>query len=146
MAKHATKAPREVHGVVVYLPCPSNLSQDRSEGSSIPDTVSGSPRVRAPAWTAPRSVRGRDGRLTFTIRDMAGSGALVLDIETVPDRELWTPPPEGASGERDRSFPPLYACRPVVIGVIWLDDDLSCRRIGVVGEDKTEAEMMADFA
>jgi predicted PolB exonuclease-like 3'-5' exonuclease len=76
---------------------------------------------------------------------MAGSGALVLDIETIPDRELWTPPPAGPPGERDRSFPPLYACRPVVIGVIWLDDDLSCRRIGILGEDKSEAEMMTDF-
>jgi predicted PolB exonuclease-like 3'-5' exonuclease len=81
----------------------------------------------------------------YNARDMPGAGALVLDIETVPDRELWTPPPEGAPGERDRSFPPLYACRPVVIGVIWLDDDLSCRRIGILGEDKTEAEMMTDF-
>lgn len=79
------------------------------------------------------------------MRDMGGSGALILDIETIPDRELWTPPPAGPPGERDRSFPPLYACRPVVIGVIWLDDDLSCRRIGILGEDKSEAEMMTDF-
>jgi predicted PolB exonuclease-like 3'-5' exonuclease len=88
---------------------------------------------------------GAMGARRLQSRPMAGSGALVLDIETVPDRELWTPPPEGAPGERDRSFPPLYACRPVVIGVIWLDDDLSCRRIGILGEGKSEAEMMADF-
>jgi predicted PolB exonuclease-like 3'-5' exonuclease len=67
---------------------------------------------------------------------------LVLDIETVPDADLWKAPetPEG-----DRPFPPLYACRPVVVGVIWLDDELSCKKIGVVGEGKDEASMMADF-
>jgi len=33
---------------------------------------------------------------------------LILDIETIPDRELFTPP-EPASGV-ERPFPPLYAC------------------------------------
>ncbi|HEY4187372.1 MAG TPA: ribonuclease H-like domain-containing protein [Polyangia bacterium] len=69
---------------------------------------------------------------------------LVLDIETVPDRELYTPadPAPGA----ERPFPPLYACRPIVIGVILLDEALACRRIGILGEDKSESAMMADFA
>jgi len=73
-----------------------------------------------------------------------GAGTLVLDIETIPDRELYSPvePAPGA----ERAFPPLYACRPVVIGVIWLDDALGCRRIGILGEDKPEPAMMADFA
>ena len=39
---------------------------------------------------------------------------LVLDIETIPDRDLFTPPEPAAGVERP--FPPLYACRPVVIG------------------------------
>jgi len=69
---------------------------------------------------------------------------LVLDIETVPDRELWTPP-EAAAG-LDRPFPPLYACKPVVIGVMWIGADLAVKKIGTVGEGKDEAGMMTDFA
>ena len=72
------------------------------------------------------------------------AGILVLDIETIPDRELYTPVEPAAGAER--AFPPLYACRPVVLGVIWLDATLACRRIGILGEDKSEAEMMTDFA
>ena len=69
---------------------------------------------------------------------------LVLDIETIPDRELFTPP-EPSNGV-ERPFPPLYACRPIVIGVIWLDEALAVKRIGTFGEGKDEAGMMADFA
>jgi len=69
---------------------------------------------------------------------------LVLDIETIPDRELFTPP-EATSGV-ERPFPPLYACQPVVIGVMWIGADLGVRRIGTFGEGKDEAAMMADFA
>ena len=69
---------------------------------------------------------------------------LVLDIETIPDRELFAPP-EPAAGV-DRPFPPLYACRPVVIGVMWLDAALCVKRIGTFGEGKDEPGMMADFA
>jgi predicted PolB exonuclease-like 3'-5' exonuclease len=69
---------------------------------------------------------------------------LVLDIETVPDDELFTPP-EPAPGA-ERPFPPLYACRPVVIGVMWLDETLACKRMGTIGEGKDEAGMLADFA
>jgi 3'-5' exonuclease len=72
---------------------------------------------------------------------------LILDIETIPDRELWTPPdPTGAADRVDRPFPPLYACRPVVLGVMWLDATLAVRRIGTFGEAKDEAGMMSDFA
>jgi predicted PolB exonuclease-like 3'-5' exonuclease len=46
----------------------------------------------------------------------------------------------------ERPFPPLYACRPVVLGVMWLAEDLTCKRIGTFGEGKDEAGMMADFA
>src|SRR5262245_27829142 len=75
---------------------------------------------------------------------MSAKTYLVLDIETIPDRDLYTPPepPAGA----DRSFPPLYACKPVVIGVLWLDSELGCKRLGTIGEGKDEAGMMADFA
>jgi predicted PolB exonuclease-like 3'-5' exonuclease len=76
---------------------------------------------------------------------------LVLDIETIPDRDLWQPPepsgPPGASDRAsDRPFPPLYACRPIVLGVMWLDSNLAVKRIGTIGESKDEAGMMADFA
>jgi predicted PolB exonuclease-like 3'-5' exonuclease len=69
---------------------------------------------------------------------------LVLDIETIPDRELFSPPEPAAGVERP--FPPLYACRPVVIGVMWLDAALGVKKIGTVGEGKDEPAMMSDFA
>ena len=76
---------------------------------------------------------------------MAGPASyLVLDIETIPDPELYSPPEPSAGTERP--FPPLYACRPIVLGVMWLDEDLSVKRIGTIGEGKDEAGMMADFA
>ena len=77
---------------------------------------------------------------------MSGSETtyLILDIETIPDRELFTPPEPAAGVER--AFPPLYASRPIVLGVMWLDQDLTCKRIGTFGEAKDEAGMMSDFA
>jgi len=73
-----------------------------------------------------------------------GTTYLILDIETIPDRELFAPPEPAAGVERP--FPPLYACRPIVLGVMWLDQDLTCKRIGTFGEAKDEAGMMSDFA
>jgi len=76
-----------------------------------------------------------------------GTTYLVLDIETVPDRELHKPPePATGPGFVERPFPPLFACRPIVIGVMWLDEELAVKRIGTIGEGKPEAEMMTDFA
>jgi predicted PolB exonuclease-like 3'-5' exonuclease len=76
---------------------------------------------------------------------MAGATSyLILDIETIPDPELYSPPDLSAGTERP--FPPLYACRPIVLGVMWLEEDLSVKRIGTIGEGKDEAGMMADFA
>lgn len=71
-------------------------------------------------------------------------GFLVLDIETVPDGELYAPPdmPTGT----EKPFPPLYAHRPIVIGVLWLDETYAFRRIGVIGEHDDEARMLADFS
>jgi predicted PolB exonuclease-like 3'-5' exonuclease len=74
----------------------------------------------------------------------SGTTYLILDIETIPDRELFTPPEPPAGVERP--FPPLYACQPIVLGVMWLDQDLTCKRIGTFGEGKDEAGMMSDFA
>jgi predicted PolB exonuclease-like 3'-5' exonuclease len=71
---------------------------------------------------------------------------LILDIETVPDLDLHTPPDPVPGSDRPAPFPPLYACRPIVLGVIWLDETFACKRIGIFGEGKTETEMMGDFA
>jgi predicted PolB exonuclease-like 3'-5' exonuclease len=69
---------------------------------------------------------------------------LVLDIETVPDAQLYAPP-EVAAGQA-APFPPLWAHKPIVLGVCWLDESYLFRRIGVIGEAKDEAGMLADFA
>src|SRR5690242_6909255 len=71
-------------------------------------------------------------------------GYLVLDIETVPDASLYTPP-EVTAGQ-ERPFPPLYAHRPIVLGVLWLDERFGFKRLGVIGEDRDERGMLADFA
>jgi predicted PolB exonuclease-like 3'-5' exonuclease len=71
---------------------------------------------------------------------------LILDIETIPDRTLFAPPEPSPGNERERAFPPLYACRPVVIGVMWLDENLHLKRFGTIGEGKDEAGMLSDFA
>lgn len=71
-------------------------------------------------------------------------GHLIVDIETVPDRDLYTPPEVPAGVEKP--FPPLYAHRLVVIGVLWMDDRYQWKRLGIVGEGKDEGGMLADFA
>ena len=75
---------------------------------------------------------------------MSARSYLVLDIETIPDPQLYTPP-EVTTGQ-DRPFPPLYAHRPIVLGVLWLDENYAFRRLGVIGEAKDEPGMLADFA
>ena len=82
---------------------------------------------------------------TTRVMPSSESTYLVLDIETVPDRELFTPPEPRAGVERP--FPPLYACRPDrhrrdVAG----RGRCAFKRIGTIGEGKDEAGMMADFA
>jgi len=69
---------------------------------------------------------------------------LVLDIETIPDADLYSPAQPSPGTER--TFPPIFACRPVVIGVMWLDENLVCKKAGTIGEGKDEAGMLADFA
>lgn len=71
-------------------------------------------------------------------------GYLVLDIETIPDPQLYSHPEVPAGSERP--FPPLHAHKPIVLGVLWLDEHYQFRRVGVIGENKDEAGMLADFA
>ncbi len=71
-------------------------------------------------------------------------GFLIIDIETVPDRELYTPPEVQAGAVPP--FPPLYAHRPIVLGALLLDERLQFRRLGVIGEGKDEPTMLRDFA
>jgi predicted PolB exonuclease-like 3'-5' exonuclease len=71
-------------------------------------------------------------------------GFLILDIETVPDGELYTPPDLPAGIEKP--FPPLHAHRPIVLGVLWLDEQYAFRRIGVIGEHDNELALLSDFS
>ena len=75
---------------------------------------------------------------------MARGGYLVIDIETVPDRSLYTPP-ETPFGE-EKPFPPIYAHQPVAIGALWLGADLSFRRLGILGESLDEAAQLQAFS
>jgi predicted PolB exonuclease-like 3'-5' exonuclease len=72
------------------------------------------------------------------------ASTLVLDIETVPDADLYSPPEPALDG--DRPFPPLYACTPVVVGLMWLDESFACKSMGIIGEGKDEAGVLAVFA
>jgi predicted PolB exonuclease-like 3'-5' exonuclease len=65
---------------------------------------------------------------------------LIMDIETVPDAALLD---ESAV---PGAFPPLYAHRPIVLGVLWLDEHYRMRRLGVIGEGKDERGMLEDFS
>lgn len=68
----------------------------------------------------------------------------MLDIETVPDPALYERPdlPSGV----ERPFPPLYVHRPVVLGVLWLDEQYRFKKLGVVGDGKDEPGMLEDFS
>jgi predicted PolB exonuclease-like 3'-5' exonuclease len=71
-------------------------------------------------------------------------GYLVFDIETVPDPTLYQPPADVP--EDERPFPPLYAHKPIVLGVLWLDENYAFKRIGIIGEGKDEPQVLSDFA
>jgi predicted PolB exonuclease-like 3'-5' exonuclease len=66
---------------------------------------------------------------------------LVLDIETVPDPALYA-----GDGGAEKSFPPLYVHRPIVLGALWLDEAYRFRRLGVIGEGKSEKAMLEAFS
>jgi hypothetical protein len=71
------------------------------------------------------------------------SGYLVVDIETVPDGSLWSPPGVAAaepalagvarSSVHERAFPPTYAHRIIVVGCLWLDRGYGFRGLWVLG-------------
>jgi len=63
---------------------------------------------------------------------------LVLDIETIPDPEL------PRLDDSDRVPPPPFN-QIVTMGCMLLEDYVP-KRLGVVGENKSEGEMLADFA
>jgi 3'-5' exonuclease len=75
---------------------------------------------------------------------MRETSYLVLDIETIPDLEVYTPPEVPMGEERPFALP--YAHRPIVIGLLWLDGDFAFKRLGVVARDEDEAAMLADFS
>lgn len=67
-------------------------------------------------------------------------GYLVLDIETIldPNLPILEPHAEG--------LPPPPHHQIVCVGVLWLGADYEVKRLGIIGEDKTEADMLADLA
>ncbi|MDB4964398.1 MAG: 3-5 exonuclease, PolB-like protein [Myxococcales bacterium] len=75
---------------------------------------------------------------------MSSRGYLVLDIETIPDPDLYKAPDQPSGSEKP--FPPLYAHRPIVIGVLWLDEQYGFRRIGVIGDHDDEFAMLSDYS
>jgi predicted PolB exonuclease-like 3'-5' exonuclease len=66
---------------------------------------------------------------------------LVLDIETILDPEL----PIAESSEAER-LPASPHHQIVAIGVLWFGEDYKVRRIGIIGEGKSEPEALVDFA
>jgi hypothetical protein len=76
----------------------------------------------------------------------------VIDIETVPDRALYEPerdaPKREARGEAtDEAFPPPWAHRVVVVGILWLGADHAFRKLGAVGHGSLdEPRVLRDFA
>jgi predicted PolB exonuclease-like 3'-5' exonuclease len=66
------------------------------------------------------------------------SAHLVLDIETIPDPEL------PRQDDSERVPPPPYN-QIVTFGCLLLEDYVP-KRLGIVGEGKSEGDMLADFA
>ncbi len=66
---------------------------------------------------------------------------LVLDIETILDPNL---PLNERTESEGLPAPPHHSL--VCIGVLWLDQDLAVKRLGIIGEGKDEAGIVADFA
>ena len=71
---------------------------------------------------------------------------LVLDIETVPDPALYVMPDVApATAGVEKPFPPLHAHRPIVLGVLWLDEAYRFRRLGTI-EGNDEKSMLESFS
>lgn len=75
------------------------------------------------------------------------SSYLVVDIETVPDTGLWSPPqlaPEAA-----KPFPPPYAHRVIVVGCMLLDADYQLVKLGLLpdsAESDSESDILQSFS
>ncbi len=69
---------------------------------------------------------------------------LVLDIETVPDNQLWRKPdtPQG----QEAPFPPTYAHQVIVVGCMWLGPHYRVRKLGIVGATTSERGILSDFS
>ena len=61
---------------------------------------------------------------------------IVFDIETVPDADLWQPPEDNPE-----AFPPVIACRPVVISYVHLDADNNPKKIGSIRSAEERPEL-----
>jgi len=68
---------------------------------------------------------------------------LILDIETIPDPDLYVSPTVAPGSQAP--FPPLAVHRIVTIGLLWLDADYTFKRLGVCGEGRAEADQIRDF-
>jgi 3'-5' exonuclease len=69
---------------------------------------------------------------------------LVLDIETVPDAQVWASPSGPLAVERP--FPPTYAHRIICLGSMWLGPDYQLRKLEVVGEGLDESVILERFS
>lgn len=67
---------------------------------------------------------------------------LVIDLETVPDADLYAPPP----GVEPPPFPPPWAHQIVCIGALSLTDGLGPLKLGWIGDGHDEAGMLDAFA
>jgi predicted PolB exonuclease-like 3'-5' exonuclease len=70
---------------------------------------------------------------------------LILDIETIPDTERWSPPADAIAEGRD-VFAPLWAHRVVAIGCMLLNPDYTLRRIGTFPAGAIDAVDVGDEA
>lgn len=60
---------------------------------------------------------------------------LVIDIETYPDFKVWQPAAKKPRAKKDPAdaFAPLFAHRPIAIGIAMFDDNLNFQHIGCLG-------------
>jgi len=66
---------------------------------------------------------------------------LVIDIETIIDPGL----PMPVKAESSSALPPAPFHQVVTIGALWMDADYKPIKLGVVGENKGEAQVLQDF-
>jgi 3'-5' exonuclease len=76
---------------------------------------------------------------------------VVLDLETIPDYSVWTPPPPKKNADPDASpFPPVFAHRPIVIGFMSIElvghNNLTVHRIDCAPGTADEAQLLTWFS